>query len=233
MIESYEIKDGKVKANIDNMDIKEYEYQSNIDEIFIKENIIEKLTLDIFNKKYDKIQSINKFNNYYSKKTYIYNFVLTTTLFSTIWFVIFYKLLLVALGAALASSLFINGIAYLLDIVPKNKLKNKIKADTLEIEKLEEILTQEKQKLKELKNNKSNEIFIDKSNTFKENCNNRLKEIDKLKNIYRICGYYAKELQKYQEKGILREKMDESFSNEDLNMIENIIKENNKQLIKK
>lgn len=233
MIEGYEIKDGKVKANIDNIDIIEYDYQTNIDEIFIKENIIEKLVFDIFNKKCDKIQNIHKFNDNYSKKVLIHNLILTTTLFATIWFCVLPKMLIAALGASIASSLLINGVAFLLDIVPKNKLKKKINADTLEIEQLEEMLQKEKKKLEELKNNKSKDILLDKSNSFKENSNNKLKEIERLKNIYRICGYYAKELVKYQEKGILREKMDESFTNEDLNIIENIIREKGPQLTKK
>ena len=84
-----------------------------------------------------------------------------------------------------------------------------------------------------IQNYKKDEKTVDKSSTFYEKNGIRLEKIDNLKKWYHICGYYSKKLIKYQEKGILRDKLNDSFSNEDLVIIENIIKEKGPQLVKR
>ena len=233
MIQDYEIKDENVKAYDDNKGFIDYEYQDNIDELFIQENVIEKLTMDIKNKKMDKIQNEHSYNIRYSKKSQLISILTTTVFCAAVYFIIMYNIPLLALTLTILTSLAGSGILYLIDLEPKNKLKNKIKADALEIEELEELLEKEKTNLQELKNSKTKDKIIDKSTTFKERNKSRLEEIDNLKNLYRICGYYAKKLVKHQEKGILKDKLDDSFTNEDMVIIENLIQEKGHQLIKR
>lgn len=233
MIQGYEIKNENVKAFDDDKGFINYKYQENIDDVFIQENIVNKIIDDITIKKLDKIQKEHGYNIRYSKKIQLISILSTTTLTTAICFIILYNIPLLALLFTLLISLSVNGILYLSALEPKNKLRNEINADTLEIEELEKLLEKEKTNLQELKNNKTKAKIIDKSNTFKERNKSRLEEIDNLKNLYRICGYYAKKLVKYQEKGILRDKMDDSFTEKDLVIIENVIKEKGPQLVKR
>jgi len=232
MIQGYEIKDDNVKAFDDNKGFVDYNYQENIDDIFIQENVVEKIICDIKNKKIEKKQKEHSYNERYGKKFQIITILTIITVSLVFSSLLFYQIPLLALFAAILTSLVITGVLYLSELEVKKALINDIKADTLEIEGLEELLEKKKTNLQELKNNKTNDKLIDKSITFKERNKSRLEEIDNLKNLYRICGYYAKKLVKYQEKGILREKIDDSFDDKDLVIIESIIKEKGPTLLK-
>lgn len=232
MIESYKIENDIVTA-LDNLEgYVDYEYQDNVDEIFLQKNVIEKINTDIHNKKDDKKTKVFEFNLRFEKKNVIKYCILVTLLFVGMWAVILPKMPLLALAIALTSSVVSNGMIHLLNIPDKIKLQNQINADTLEIEELESLLEQEQTKLQELYNNKSKDKIIDNSDSFVEKNISRLDKINNLKELYRLCGYYAKKLIKYQEKGILRDKLDKSFTNEDLIIIENLIEEKCPQFVK-
>lgn len=233
MIQDYKIKNGNILIYDDKKGFINCEYQDNIDEILIQENVIEKLIEDINKTKFDKIQDELHFNNNYSKKSKLITAIFNSSISLILSFLVFYSVPLFALILATLASIITNGVLFLADLEPKIELKNKINASTVEVEQLEKLLEKEQEKLNFLKNNKQKSKLVNKPHTFKERNKERLEEIDNLKELYRMCGYYAKKLLRYQEKGILKDKVDKSYTDDDLIIIENIIKEKGPQLVKR
>lgn len=233
MIQDYEINNGKVTAYDNNKGFITYECQNNIEDILIQENVIEKITDDITAIKINQEEKETHLNNKFNKKRNIISIILGNIFIIALCFVTFYNVASLAITLSIIGSIIFNGGLFLLDLESKNELKNKINSNTLQIEQLEELLEEEKIKLKELKLDNKNDNYFGKSSDFKEKNKTKLEKIDELKNIYRICGYYAKNLIKYQEKGILKDKLDDSFTNEELSMIENLVIKKCPQLIKR
>lgn len=233
MKQDYRIENEKIIVYDDIKGFLDYEYQNNIDKILIQENIVEKLNVDIYTKKMDKIQKESHFKIRYNKKVRIIEIIVSTSILALFSFGILHNFPLAAIIFTIIPSLLMNGSSYLYDLIPMNNLKKEINADTLSIEELEKLLKKEEKVLDELKNNKEKTINNQNYSFDKKENNKRLEEIDNLKKIYYTCGYYAKKLMKYQKKDILKDKLCDDFNNEELDIIENIIKEKGPQLVKR
>lgn len=222
MIQDYELINGRIIVWDDKVGFKTYENQSNIDEVLITENSIEKLNELITKAKFDKIQKQHKLNINFNKKEILSSTIISALMFAILSFTILYFNPLVSIIIIVLGTTYFNFLLYHVNFDTKKSLKNEINAHTLEIEQLEK-----------LKNKKTEFCITDKNLTFKERNTERLQRIDELKRLYKYCGYFAKKLVKYQEKGILKDKLNDSFSNDELAIIENLVTEKCKQLIKR
>lgn len=233
MIQDYELINGRIIVCDDKVGFKTYENQSNIDEVLITENSIEKLNELITKAKFDKIEKQHKLNIKFNKKEILSSAIMSTLIFAILSCTILYFTPLVSIIITILGTAYFNFLLYHVDFDTKKSLKNEINAHTLEIEQLEKLLKDEEKRLEKLKNKKTEFCMTDKNLTFKERNTERLQKIDELKRLYKYCGYFAKKLIKYQQKGILKDKLDDSFSTNELAIIENLVKEKCPQLVKR
>lgn len=232
MKNDYVVVNGKVNVTDDRLGLLKYNCQDNVDDILITENAIEQIETELERTNDELITTqtdlITKFRKKDRVILYILEFIIPL-IGSGI--MILLNLGLLAILPLGAMSILVS-LTKVIELSDKNDINNKINALNITIEELNKMLDCEKAKLKKLKKDRTNHNIVESVEIFELKNNHKLSKISKLIELYKMCGYYFKSLNKYQKDGTLREKFQEDYSDEELNIIENILTENNKRFVK-
>lgn len=249
MNKEYIYKDGKVLIIDDNNNEKEIDYYNNLDEVLVKENLIEKIEQEIISLE----QELYGFGEI-PKKTRFFHIWMPLLIF-TIGPIIMFPALYYLCGfeGVVVPEVFsfmnpgiymgivsmpvfsmiggiLSGMCYY-----KEKDFDKIqKGKELELKRLKELLTIEKQDLEELladkyKENQENNKKEDSFYVSRIDNTEMIRQLNFFKSLYYQLGYNEKKFFKYYQKG----KLDEYFPSEYVEAINQHFKGKEKTLVKK
>ena len=240
---SYTYIDGKAIIFDENGNQVPVEYYNNLDEVLIQENVIETIE--------NEIKCLGNIKTLPKKKfipiitigvaiailiaplilSLISGSNLYTTYVDTILGKIsFFKMIVIICGVTAGPLALICDIAnhqIYNDFVKYNNAK------TYELEFLKKQLVVEKQKLSDLKKEKTKEIKDSNFEVVKVNDIEQLKKLKHYINLYYSLGYDIEKLYKFLGDGTLEEKLSESYNSEDIQLAKAFLEENGPSLIKK
>lgn len=222
--------DGKAVIEDEKGKKKVVKHYDNIDEVLIQENLIEQLENEIIKLKDET--SYTKKNNFLGK-TFLISFILMF-LFVSLGIFLSNNILNILTPSSLLSCKTILILDFTLicfvSSIQRNNKKTMI-AELNQLEFLKSKLEFEKNKLNNIKkiNNKSKqETFYVKQIDDKE----MLKKLKKELQLHYICSYNEKKYNKYYNNNKLKDKLEDKYSKEDIELIENYL-EKDKQKTKK
>jgi len=249
MNKEYIYKDGRVLIIDDNNNEKETDYYNNLDEVLVKENLIEKIEQEIISLE----QELCGFGEI-TKKTRFFNiwmpFLIFTIgpviMFPTLYYLCNFEGIIVpelfsfmnpGIYMGIASMPCFSMIGGILSgmCYYKEKDFDKIqKGKELELKRLKELLTIEKQDLEELladkyKANQENNKKEDDFYVSRIDNTEIIRQLKFFKSFYYQLGYNEKKYFKYYQKG----KLNEYFSSEYVEAINQYFEEKGKTLVKK
>lgn len=232
MKEAYIYKDEQIIV----ADIKEdkcvevkYGYQDNIEEVLKTENILEFLNIEKERISKELLDIDKKRTNtenltptiiaswiYYSLLSVGFGTIIG--LFTNIWLIVWLLLLIISLICA--SSAIYNEINISI-------LNKKQKGYKLELQKIHEQLNKNKTYLEKLKNDKR--ISLEKTNKVSKKFNyveykEKLEELKKYLETYKLIGKNIELYKKYYKKGILNERLNKILENDQIELIKKYIK---------
>jgi len=223
---------GKVIIEDEKGQKKEVDYYDNIEEILIQENVIEQIENEI-----EKIEQEMKYSSINKKfdKILVISSIIITIIFT--------------LGLALSNTLS-TGISFIesliscymapilggiittyIYLIRKNDQKIN-KAQKIQIELLEKRLEEEKNKLNSIKKINNNEI---KEEFYVEKIFDKkvLEQLKKEIQLYYTCAYNENKFNKYYQNNQLQEKLENKYTDDEIELIEEYLEEKSKQLTKK
>lgn len=206
------------------------EYYDNLDKVLVQENIIEIIEERIHKLEANKLKTKKRFiptNIFISIIVW-----LITVQFITVNIYSFLNTIEMNLITLIAATTL--GIVF--DCQEYRHYKNGIKkemANTCELDFLKKQLVEEKQKLETLKKEKSKEKEDPTFRVVVVNDVEKLKQLKHSLELYRKLGYDLKKLYKYLENGTLEEKLNKSYSNDEIQLAKQFLEENGPKLIKK
>lgn len=238
MKNEYKFVNDKVIALDDELGLLEYDYHPEIEEILIQENVIEEIQRNITSAKYALgVQNEDLKLKYEDKTKKVLSWLAPAIMSFFFSLILFKAKLVLILPFTLGITITTHTVLGAIDKDDKRKVQNTINALEVTIEELKKDLAQAKIELQALKSDKQHSMERqDKEmdmKLFASKNNNRLIKLEQLENLYYLCGYNAKEYTKYYENGTLRHQLHDEFNNEEIDVIERIIEEKGKQLVKK
>ena len=215
---------GNVLVEDENRKKKEVQYQDNIEEILYEENVIE----SIGNKRNELIYKKARINLKLKKKTnkvfriililssIISAVIIPQTMISTTALLGVFHVKDVVTIALLIASIAFNVFDVVSEKKEKENLRKETSAITCELEFLYKQLDKEKEKLEELNNNKTKENIPEGLKISKINDRDLLENIKHNLELHYNLGYNLEKYYKYLEDGILEEKINEEYSQSDV-----------------
>ena len=215
---------GNVLVEDENRKKKEVQYQDNIEEILYEENVIE----SIGNKRNELIYKKARINLKLKKKTnkvfriililssIISAVIIPQTMISTTALLGVFHVKDVVTIALLIASIAFNVFDVVSEKKEKENLRKETSAITCELEFLYKQLDKEKEKLEELNNNKTKENIPEGLKISKINDRDLLENIKHNLELHYNLGYNLEQYYKYLEDGILEEKINEEYSQSDV-----------------
>ena len=215
---------GNVLVEDENRKKKEVQYQDNIEEILYEENVIE----SIGNKRNELIHKKARINLKLKKKTnkvfriililssIISAVIIPQTMLNTAALIGAFQAKDVVTIALLIAAITFNVCDIASEKKEKENLKNETSAITCELEFLYKQLVKEKEKLEELNNNKTKENMPEGLKISEINDRNLLESIKHNLELHYNLGYNLEKYYEYLEDGILEEKINEEYSQSDV-----------------
>lgn len=244
MKQEYIYDEGKITAYDDEIGLcKSIEYQDNIENIFLTENTIE-ITEDVLPKLKNKKSNYEQNLKEMSKNIYgllifliiiaLFAPTLTCHLISAVGKISFSSITVANIHLAPLLTIFFCPIFTLIGLTKVfatksdiKTLKRKINGLNTEIGFLEKKLEKEKENLNNLKNDKTRELEEEMKIKPKRKINNErvINNLKELRDLYFNIGYYEKKYTKYYDNGKLNQKLRKDYSKEEINIIEEEIKQ--------
>ena len=215
---------GNVLVEDENRKKKEVQYQDNIEEVLYQENVIESIKNKrkelIYKKAEINLKLKKKSNNFFRtiliSSSIISAVIIPQTMLNTAALIGAFQAKDVVTIALLIAAITFNVCDIASEKKEKENLKNETSAITCELEFLYKQLVKEKEKLEELNNNKTKENMPEGLKISEINDRNLLESIKHNLELHYNLGYNLEKYYEYLEDGILEEKINEEYSQSDV-----------------